>query len=336
MVTKKVLIITRNSSFLQPILNELSLRDCTVRQHQFTNNDCFNMITLHESMVWADYAFFDFCYEPLPMASFFNFNCRVTARLHGLEVYGPAKTVNWKNINLVCSAPQHARFIQEITGIPASITIAGIGVNIEPTEKPKEIFGHNIGLTAVTPLPRKRIYTTIESFCDLLTQSKYLGLSEQWFLHVRGGLTTTGYRDSEAQEYLNFLHEFKVTLKQLGYPIEQIIFHDWMDPNSYQQFLKGLDIILSNSMQEGYHVAIFEAMASGAYPLIHKWLGAETLFPQECLFLTQREMVDKILIWERWPQEQKLAKALQIQKWVRKEHDAKKHAKKVVDVILNE
>jgi len=337
--TPNVAIFARNDNFLEPILNELSHRTCVVRREVRTDSETFNIIEMHELMEWADCAFFDFCFEPLPMASQLLTTPRITARLHGLEVYSPSmKVINWGKVHLICSPPQHLRFKREVASYLAAKSLPGpiadyeinIGVPTEPTRKPKEVFGHNIGIIAYTPLPRKRIYTTIESFYDLLQHSK-----EKWILHIRGA-TTTGYRDQEAYEYLKFTTELLTTVKDLGLPFDSVVFHEFLEKEKYQAFLANMDIIVSNSMQEGYHQSIFEAMSYGAYPLVHRWFGAETLYENENLFLTQRELVDKILEWDKLSLEQKQAKSLHVQKLVRKDHDQEKCAKQIVNIILKE
>jgi len=335
-----IAIFARNDNFLQPILWGLTIdHHCNIKREMRTDNEYFNMMQIHELMEWADCAFFDFCFEPLPMASRLLTNCRIVARLHGLEVYGPQmKAIDWSRIHLVCSPPQHSRFKREVASWltannlagPLSTTIINIGVDVAPTRKPKEVFGRNIGIIAFTPLPRKRIYTTIESFYDLLRQSK-----EKWILHIRGG-ATTGYRDQEVYEYLKFITEFRTTINELGLPAESVVFHEYLDREKFQAFLANMDVIISNSTQEGYHQSIFQAMSYGAYPLVHRWLGAETLFDQEFLFLTQRELVDKIFEWDKMTLYQKQMKSLQVQKLVRQKHDEEKCAKQIVDVILGE
>lgn len=340
----RVAIVTKNDSFLEPVLNELIRRKCEVKRMVFSDHDAFNLILLHDLLNWANNVFFDFPFYPFSLASHWVTNCRISVRIHGLDVYDPTiKAANWSRVHLIGSAPAIQRFKREFNLKPASITEVGLGVLDDVTYKTKEWIGHHIGLVAVTALPRKRIYTTIESFCDLVMQS-----NASWNLHIRSG-DLTGYRDFEAREYLKFIKEFESTIDKLGicavessstsaYSSEknQIIYHSAMSRDAYREYLRNLDIIVSNSMQEGYHLAIFEAMAYGVYPLVHKWFGADALFPDENLFLTQRELVDKILEWDRLRLEQKYKKSAAMQRFVRQRHNEQKCMKKVVDVILGE
>ncbi len=333
---KKVAVVSTNQSFLGPILDELKNRDTIVENLRFVPDSWESGFRFQDLMDWADCIFFDFIHRPLPAASQWlraKSSLRITARLHGLEVYDQAmRNVDWSCVNLICSRPQELRLeMLDLPQQPASLNVMNLGVNIKPTEKPKEVFGCNIGITAITPLPRKRLYTTIETFCEVLEKS-----NAPWYLHVRG-LNPTSWRREEAVEYVNFIQELRFTIESLGIDLaKHLVFHDWMDDAKYATWLAGMDIIVSNSMQEGYHMAVFEAMAHGAYPLVHRWLGASTLFPPESLFLYQSDLADKILRWQELPFEKKLAVSLQVQKYVREHHDVDKCAKQAVDVILGE
>jgi glycosyltransferase involved in cell wall biosynthesis len=53
-------------------------------------------------------------------------------------------------------------------------------------------------------------------------------------------------------------------------------------------------VLLSTSMYESFGMNIGEAMATGAYPVIHAFPGAERLWPPECLFTTIDQAVAQI------------------------------------------
>jgi hypothetical protein len=334
MPSQKVAIIARNTSFLAPVEKELLKRDCRAVRLRFTGNGAIDLVKAQNLLSWADFAFFDFCQWPLSVVSEMELQCRITARLHGLEVYDHAKEVDWSRIHLVCTNPQWIKFENEVGGRPLSWDLVNIGVDPTPTHTPKKVFGHNVGLIAVTALPRKRIYTTIETFLDLQEQTKRNGRPD-WQLHIRRTPGATGFRDAESNEYQIFINQLLGSAESHGIAGERITLHDFTtDVTEYKRFLGGLDVIVSNSMEEGYHVSLFEAMSYGAAPFVHRWIGADTLFPPEVLFFTQRELVDKIMEWEKCTDHQKRMYALKIQKFVRDTHNQEECAKKVVDVIL--
>jgi hypothetical protein len=340
-MVKKVAIISSNESFLGPILQELKKRDTIVEKLLFHGDTWEDGARFQDLMDWADCVFFDFIHRPLPAAtSWKTYPCRITARLHGLEVYDRVmRDVNWPKVNLICSTPQKMRFdMLKLPEQPASITTLNLGVDVKPTSKPKEVFGYNIGINAISPLPRKGIYPTIETFCELLQVTKNRGDMDgvHWYLHVRG-MQPSSWRQAESVEYLNFINELRITAQSEGIELDKhLVIHDWMERERFEAWLAGMDIMLSNSMQEGYHKVIFEAMAYGAFPLVHRWMGASTLFPPESLFLTQSELVHKILDWYETEEKDKRAMSRKVQSYVRLHHNEVNCAKQAVDVILGE
>jgi glycosyltransferase involved in cell wall biosynthesis len=50
-------------------------------------------------------------------------------------------------------------------------------------------------------------------------------------------------------------------------------------------------VLLSTSMYESFGMNIGEAMAVGAFPVVHHFPGADTLWPRECLFASVDQAV---------------------------------------------
>ena len=50
-------------------------------------------------------------------------------------------------------------------------------------------------------------------------------------------------------------------------------------------------MLLSTSMYESFGLNIGEAMAAGAFPVVHDFPGAEALWPEECLFARSGDAV---------------------------------------------
>jgi len=50
-------------------------------------------------------------------------------------------------------------------------------------------------------------------------------------------------------------------------------------------------VLLSTSMYESFGLNIGEAMSVGAFPVVHDFPGADTLWPAECLFASVEEAV---------------------------------------------
>ena len=53
-------------------------------------------------------------------------------------------------------------------------------------------------------------------------------------------------------------------------------------------------VLLSTSMYESFGMNIGEAMATGAFPVIHAFPGADRLWPRECLFASIEQAIGLI------------------------------------------
>lgn len=70
------------------------------------------------------------------------------------------------------------------------------------------------------------------------------------------------------------------------------VFHDGYQQN-LDRWLEDKDYYLLTSPWEGHNVGAIQAMAKGIKPLVYNFPGAETLYPEECLWLTLRELRDR-------------------------------------------
>jgi glycosyltransferase involved in cell wall biosynthesis len=60
-------------------------------------------------------------------------------------------------------------------------------------------------------------------------------------------------------------------------------------PSSTAEFLKPMNYCVSTNLWEGSPVSLFEAMACGIKPLVHRWKGALDFFPKEWTFASVAE-----------------------------------------------
>lgn len=80
------------------------------------------------------------------------------------------------------------------------------------------------------------------------------------------------------------------TIRNLNeHKANRVIWHGHADPLAAS--LAGMDYVLSLSEFEGFHLAIAEGAAAGVEPVILRWLGSESLYPQEFIFDSEYEIV---------------------------------------------
>ncbi|RLG45136.1 MAG: hypothetical protein DRN81_02730 [Thermoproteota archaeon] len=310
-----VALFTINPNFIGAIRSELQ-KYHDVREYIHTSNESFNLLNIHTLMRWADVAFFDFCQYPLTVATYFvDKPCKIVARLMGLEIYR-TNSIIWKKVDHLILLPSHKyRQIPDVK----SHSFLPVGTDIRTFKPPiVKSFQKNICIVG-NVLPRKRVYTTIQTLYPLLKRG--------WTLHIRDG--QGNFRAELRQEYKAFIKELISTL-QLE---DQVHWHKWTSLPEYVKFLQSMDIIISNSMMEGYHKAIFDAMSCGVVPFVNCWLGATDLFPRKFIFYTQESLKRKILKWEKQSYNEKLALSNEVREFVKQFHDERKVAKQIRKII---
>jgi glycosyltransferase involved in cell wall biosynthesis len=131
--------------------------------------------------------------------------------------------------------------------------------------------------------PRKRVYELILAFYELCH------LKQGFHLHIGGG------RHDRFGDYYTALYALVTKLNL----IDQVTFYGHVtDPQVWYQ---KIDIFISNSYSEGLQVSPMEAIASGCYSLSHHWDGADELIPSDALFFSERELVEKICLYDEMP-----------------------------------
>lgn len=231
--------------------------------------------------------FFEWASELLVAATQRPKLTRIVTRLHRYEMFKWVEQVNWANVDRVILVshymarkfaekfPEHAH---KTVVIPESIATD----RFQLIQKP---FNGDIG-TLCYPSPRKRVYELILAYAEL--SEKRPGFK----LHIGGaGNKHPDYNDA-----------IRDLVKKLGLE-EQVIFYG--EVHEAWNWYQNIDIFISNSYSEGLQVAPMEAMASGRYCLAHHWGGAEELLPAENLFLTNRELEEKIFTYSDLPEAEK-------------------------------
>ena len=151
-----------------------------------------------------------------------------------------------------------------------------VGVSLHKYQPHQKLFEGDIGILCHLT-PRKRVYEIILVFYEL-TRKGFVGR-----LHIGGGPDPAFY------DYYQALNELVIKLNIQ----DKVIFYG----NITETWLwySNIDIFISNSYSEGLQVAPMEAMASGVYCLSHHWTGADELVPESQLYITDTELINKVL-----------------------------------------
>ncbi len=224
-----------------------------------------------------DVVFFEWAGERLAQATHLDKTPPLVTRLHRYEMYQWADHIRWEavaRVILVSRAKERefaARFptqANKVIVIPEAISLQ----RFQPVNRP---FNGDIGILCHLS-PRKRVYELILAFAEISR------LRPELRLHIGGG------RHPKFGDYYEALLALP---KKLGLQDKVIFYGPVSDPqNWYHQ----IDIFISNSYSEGLQVSPMEAIASGCYCLAHNWDGADELLPAENIYLTDRQLADKI------------------------------------------
>lgn len=114
---------------------------------------------------------------------------------------------------------------------------------------------------------------------------------------------------------------------------ENVIFDGF--GSDVNDWLKKIGFILSFSDYESFHLAIAEGMASGAFPIIRKWEGANTIYKEEWLVESINHARDKILEINQLSDEQIISMQKKLNKFISDNFSLDKISKEFDKLIRN-
>ena len=113
--------------------------------------------------------------------------------------------------------------------------------------------------------------------------NELLKLDSRYRLHIVGNI-----HEKELVYYLqNYIQKLKLDGK--------IMVHGHIPNDQLPEFMKDMHYICCSSIFESQGVGILEAMACGLKPVIFNFPGAETFFPDSCLYMDRKDFVMRIM-----------------------------------------
>jgi glycosyltransferase involved in cell wall biosynthesis len=233
---------------------------------------------LQSFMQANEVVFFEWASELLVVASHLPKSCAIVTRLHRFELYQWADQVNWDAVDkvILVSQAKKEEFAQRFPEHARKTVVVYSAVDLNKFQPHPRPFHGNIGILG-SLIPRKRVYELILTFYELLQ------LRNDLHLHIGGELNI---RNSDY--YLALIE----LVKNLNLQDQVTFYGQVKDPHNW---LKNIDVFLSNSYSEGLQATPIEAMASGCYCLSHHWVGADELLPPEYLYYTDSQLKEKLL-----------------------------------------
>lgn len=321
----KVGVFTTNTNFLGPIDEALKRNGHELLYWINTPDTHVNWINIQRILDRCDVAFFEWCQQPfLEALSLQEIDCKVAVRAHGIPFFSIYKTFPWGKVDLLIGASDlFGPMLDGAAQRPKRYMHIPVGTDPTFYTMPhSRKYGRNLATHSFTIRFKKRIYTTIQTFYDLLQHDK------KWNLHIAGNWTG----QAAGWEGVNYTVPCRELMEDLGVSTK-ISLQPNMDPAGWRQWLHDKDIFISNSIREGVHLSLAEAMLTGVYPLINCWRGSREYYPETCIFKTQSELVEKILEWRKLPVKQKRRLSGEMREWVCERFDSFELSEKVVEAL---
>jgi len=243
--------------------------------------------------------------------------------------------INWSNVDHVICISEHQkeRLFEQVpqlttdTAMPP-IAVVPLGVNIDAFTMPEEKeFNYNICQVG-NMLPHKRHYETIQLFAELIDHSPPF---HSWHLHIHHA-TPGSWRQEQQKEYTIFCNDLVTALdiddRVTFYPYDT----QWQHGGG-TEFFADKDIIISNSMMEGYHKTPLEGMACGLYPVVNCWRGSDTIYPPQFIFELFSQAIEKLKWWAHLGDVAKQSYAQAHRNFVVKNHNEQVHALRIRDIL---
>lgn len=330
----KIAFFSTNLAFCQPILDELN-RKHTVKTWKDNPNPQVKWASIMNLLDWCDVGYLEWIQSPnLEISQIQGLTKPLIAFCHGYDAMYHV-SMDWRNITgLIIQDAQYPRLLQLRAGwaknnpnrplgkLPKKILIKSLGVDLERfTPLPQPIPEYHIVMHASWIRPVKRIYGAIQQFYDLIRLDK----EKPWKMTLVGRWEGP-YRAEERHEYLIACHEL---IAQLNFPQGRFFLKpENFPPDIWTQFAKTADLYWCTSWRESFGASMAEVCASGGYPLINNYVGANKIYPKKYLCKTPYDMIQKTIKWGNLSPDEKIRERHAIRKHI-EQYNSKQAAKEM-------
>ena len=236
--------------------------------------------SLQRLMQWSDITLFEFANKPLAIASQMKKVSKIVVRLHRYELFSWADKIDWGNIDqivFVCNAMRN-RFLNKFPSLKNKTVVIYNDIDTNIFIPINRNLNNAIGIAGAI-IPRKRVYELILTFYEL---QKHLPDIK---------LRICGSSMSDNEEYYVNTKELVTKLN-----LKEKVFFDghFENVDELVKWYNQIDILICNSYHESFHYTSHEAMSCGQYVLSHFWDGADEFFDDDQIYLTDRELINKV------------------------------------------
>lgn len=332
----RIAFFSMNPDFCRHILEELG-RHHTLKVWQNNPNEQIKWASITNLLDWCDVAYLEWLQPPnIEITQIQGLDKPLILFCHGIDVMNHS-FVDWRNIaGLITQNALYPRLLglrkeweknnpnrPPLPPLPKKTMLQDIGIDLRAFDLlPEPIPEYHIVTHASWIRPVKRIYATIQAFDDLLQ----LDDDKPWKLTIVGEWEGPGYRGPDRTEYLRACREL---MDQLKFPPGSLFLKMKNFPRDvWTNFAKTADLYWCMSWRESFGASMAEVCASGGYPLVNNYLGADRIYPRKYLCRTPGEMVRKTIAWGNLEIEQKIQERANIRKHI-EQYSARAAAKNI-------
>ncbi len=270
-------------------------------------------------MSWADVSFFewvdDYLFEATNLKKKYS---KIVTRLHSYELFEYAPKINWDYVDktIFVSKAMQQRFLEMFPAVEEERTVVinnTLDINRFKYTENRENQG-NIGTLAYIR-PVKRIYDLILAFYDIKKSKPDLRL-------LIGGDV-----DKHDKRYYAAIKEL---IERLDLQDKVILEGHITDTPTW---FKKIDIYVNHSWWEGLSGSLLEAMASGCYPLVHFWRGANEIMPDENIYVFSDELKRKVLEYYSCDENKRRERSEKMRNIINERFGGKRQLTDLVDVV---
>jgi len=340
----KIAFFALNQNFCGSILEELQSHH-QVRVWKKRGHEPLDWANLIGLIDWCDLIYCDFIQTPCPEITALDWLDKpLVARMDGIDIMNHVN-VDWRKVTALILMPVQELRLSKLRGdwekknnrrltkLPKIIKRWNIGIDLDLFEPnyDREPW-YEIVLHSSVMRETKRVYTALQVFDDLIRRD-----DKPWHLSLIG-TWEGGWNWQNRKEYVMALHEL---IDQFDFKIQKAVIPGSYDSDERLSIIPNLDrnswaaslterwdVIWGPSFREGFPNSIGEGAASGVWPLINRFYGAELIYPEENICRSPIELMEKTIAWGNLSTEEKIQKKYFIRKHI-EQYDRQRTARDV-------
>ncbi len=273
---KKIAFFSKgDDKFLEELVKELSLHYET---RKITVVSTQEMKLIDQWMEWADVCWFEWCDELIVYASKLEAarNKNIICRLHSYEAFaGYPFQVNWEYVDLLVFVSENIRkYVIDSFGIRREITaVIPNGIDMAKWSFRQREAGFKAAYVGYINY-KKGPMLLLHTFKAIYDRDN------RYMLYIAGQ-----FQDPRFSMYFNHM------IREMGLE-NNFFFEGWQ--TDMDKWLEDKNYILCSSVLESQNMSVMQAMAKGIKPVVHNFVGADSVYERKYLWNTLEEAVSMV------------------------------------------